>query len=131
MTDKFLDKSNSHILSSLRILLPGFAASEKADDVKDLAPYFDTRVSLSVVKAEFELLCKRVSIMNYDTEVLEVLVSCDANYFPIINYYLLPALAMLPITTASVERTFSWMKRIKNFLRNTMSNERLSAFAII
>ena len=37
----------------------------------------------------------------------------------------------MPATTVSVERSFSALKRIKNYSRNKMTNERLSSLAVI
>lgn len=37
----------------------------------------------------------------------------------------------LPVTVASAERTFSKLKLIKNYLRSTMSQTRLSGLAMI
>lgn len=37
----------------------------------------------------------------------------------------------IPYTTASVERSFSCLKRVKTYARNTMGQERLSALALI
>ena len=37
----------------------------------------------------------------------------------------------LPVTTASCERSFSKLKLIKNYLRSTLSQERLSNLSII
>lgn len=37
----------------------------------------------------------------------------------------------IPLTTASSERSMSTLKRIKTYLRNTMSNERLTSLATI
>ena len=37
----------------------------------------------------------------------------------------------MPITSASAERNFSTLKRIKTYLRNTTDEERLSSLAII
>jgi hypothetical protein len=37
----------------------------------------------------------------------------------------------LPVTTASCERSFSCLKRVKNYLRSTMGHERLSSLALI
>ena len=37
----------------------------------------------------------------------------------------------LPVTVASAERSFSKLKIIKNYLRNTIGKERLSDFAIV
>ena len=43
----------------------------------------------------------------------------------------LRVLLTTPVSVASAERSFSRLKLIKNFLRSTMSNERLSALATI
>ena len=37
----------------------------------------------------------------------------------------------IPITTASAERSFSALKRVKTFLRTTMSDERLTHLAML
>lgn len=37
----------------------------------------------------------------------------------------------IPVSTASAERSFSKLKVIKNYLRSTMSQERLSALAVL
>ena len=37
----------------------------------------------------------------------------------------------IPITTASAERSFSALKRVKTYLRTTMSDERLTHLAIL
>ena len=37
----------------------------------------------------------------------------------------------IPTTSAQVERSFSAMKRIKNFLRSTMGNTRLSDIGVL
>jgi len=37
----------------------------------------------------------------------------------------------IPVSSASAERTFSTMKRVKNYLRSTMSDARLSHLCIL
>jgi hypothetical protein len=37
----------------------------------------------------------------------------------------------IPMTTAELERCFSWPKRIKTFLRNSMTQDRLTALAML
>jgi hypothetical protein len=40
-------------------------------------------------------------------------------------------LLTIPVSTASAERSFSAMRRIKTYLRSTMGEDRLSALAIL
>jgi hypothetical protein len=47
------------------------------------------------------------------------------------TYKLLSLVLSLPATSASVERSFSTLKRIKNFVRNSMSQVRLSNLATL
>jgi hypothetical protein len=44
---------------------------------------------------------------------------------------LLKVIITIPMTTAEAERSFSTQKRIKTFLRSTMSEERLTALAML
>ena len=44
---------------------------------------------------------------------------------------LLTIAATLPVSNASCERSFSALKRIKTYLRNTMGQERLSSLSIL
>ena len=44
---------------------------------------------------------------------------------------LLKILITTPMSTAEAERCFSTLKRIKTFLRSTMTNDRLSALGMI
>ena len=51
-------------------------------------------------------------------------------FFPIIKT-LLHLSATIPVTTASAERSFSSLRRPKNYLRSTMGQERLNGLAVI
>jgi hypothetical protein len=53
-----------------------------------------------------------------------------ASMFPNIKC-LLTILSVIPITTASAERSFSSLKRIKTYLRSTMGQERLNVLAML
>jgi hypothetical protein len=46
-------------------------------------------------------------------------------------YSILSVLLTMPPTSATCERSFSAMKRIKNYLRSTMNTERLSSLAML
>ena len=44
---------------------------------------------------------------------------------------LLKVLTTLPVNTASAERTFSMLRRLKTWLRSTMAEERLTGLALL
>ncbi|KAF0749389.1 Uncharacterized protein FWK35_00024052 [Aphis craccivora] len=46
-------------------------------------------------------------------------------------YITVRIMLIIPVSTASAERSFSKLKIIKNYLRNTMTQERLSALAVL
>ncbi|XP_049303765.1 zinc finger MYM-type protein 1-like [Bactrocera dorsalis] len=121
---------NEDILSSFQILLPGFAAIDNAEELKNLTIYFEEQISMTALKSEYRLWCASLSTIDPTIEVLKLLQHCDATYFKNIHY-LLTILPTLPVTTASFERTSSTLKRIKTLPRSVMGNERLSALAVI
>uniref|UniRef100_UPI00358F763F 52 kDa repressor of the inhibitor of the protein kinase-like n=1 Tax=Myxine glutinosa TaxID=7769 RepID=UPI00358F763F len=54
----------------------------------------------------------------------------DATFFPNLRE-LLKILAVLPVGSVEAERSFSCLRRIHNWLRNTMATEKLSDLAVI
>jgi len=44
---------------------------------------------------------------------------------------MLTILAVLPITTCEAERTFSALRRLKTYLRNTMASDRFTSLALM
>ncbi|XP_050528242.1 52 kDa repressor of the inhibitor of the protein kinase-like [Daktulosphaira vitifoliae] len=128
LTDRFI--KNEDILSSFQLLLPGYASEKKMDELEKLGPYFQDEMSLSAVQAEYKLWCAKMSSIDSSTEILKLLEYCDRTFFRAINL-LLKVLATIPVTTASVERSFSTMKRIKTLPRSVMGHDRLSALAMM
>lgn len=59
---------------------------------------------------------------------IEALDYCNADLLPIIST-LLSILATLPVTTCSVESSFSSLRYLKNYLRNTTGETRLNGLA--
>ena len=47
------------------------------------------------------------------------------------TYIIILILVTMPSSLATAERSFSVMKRIKNYLRSTMGNDRLSSLALL
>ena len=61
-------------------------------------------------------------------QIVDLLVHTE--FYPSINYALLIALT-LPVTSCTVERSFSNLRRVKTWIRSTMSNERLSGLCMM
>ena len=64
-------------------------------------------------------------------ELLDFIIQSDLKETLPEAFKLLQLILTIPATTASVERSFSALKRIKNFYRSSMLQERLSSLGII
>ncbi|XP_050546313.1 52 kDa repressor of the inhibitor of the protein kinase-like [Daktulosphaira vitifoliae] len=87
----------------------------------------------SVLLAEFKLWKRRLeSIKSSNTprNAMEAIVLCNSQIYPNV-FKLLQIFATLPVSTASNERSFSNLKRIKTYLRNTMSQGRFNGLAML
>ena len=69
----------------------------------------------------YKVLCERKDVLS-DNGTRAV--------FPVLSK-LMQIFWTIPITSCSAERSFSCLRRLKNYLRNTMGQERLSALALI
>lgn len=91
----------------------------------DLSGYMES------IRGEWELWqLKWMSEKNKPNSAIESLALCDKKLYPNI-YTMLKILAVLPVSTASVERSFSTLKRLKNYLRSTTSESRLVGLALL
>ena len=64
------------------------------------------------------------------TKHLPEAVDFSENLFPNI-FTVLKVLLVMPVSTATPERTFSCLRRLKTYLRNNMTDERMSALALM
>jgi hypothetical protein len=62
--------------------------------------------------------------------LLGTLPLANEQYYPNVRRCLLVLLTM-PVSTATAERSFSTMKRLKTYLRSTMTTERLSGLGLM
>lgn len=60
----------------------------------------------------------------------ESLAACDKQAFPLIHVFL-SILLTLPVSTASAERSFSTLGRLKSWTRSRMSEDRLTGLALL
>lgn len=87
----------------------------------------------SMLKTELELLYSKDDFKTCRgaVDLYHVLVENNLENVFSETVNLLKIIITTPMTTAEAERCFSTLKRIKTFLRNTMSQERLNALAML
>ncbi|KAJ8915677.1 hypothetical protein NQ315_000610 [Exocentrus adspersus] len=129
-------KSNSNILKSLTFLLPSKVSNSTFNDVRPAIDFYKEDLSEdiypAILEAEFDFDWKQKWLNEKDTpnNPLEALRQCPEEFFPNIRV-LLKILSILPVTTASAERSFCTLKRINTYLRNSTSETRLNGLALM
>ncbi|XP_077544853.1 uncharacterized protein LOC144158060 [Haemaphysalis longicornis] len=86
-----------------------------------------------VIEVELMLWRKKWSKVpeaDFPAGALGALSMCNAEFFSTIHR-LFGILAMLPASTSTPERTFSTLRRLKNYLRNRVQQERLTGLALL
>ncbi|CAF1351809.1 unnamed protein product [Didymodactylos carnosus] len=116
-------------------LIPAFIEGKTFDDIEEVVEMYQDLLhgSTTVIKQEFLLYQKKwIDIQPPDrpSNVMEAYLSCNETFYPNIKI-LLNIYATLPVTTATGERSFSILKRLKTYLRSTMSEDRLNGLAML
>ena len=95
-------------------------------NIKDLANFYSNDIDKdqSGVEAELKLWFRHLS--KLDTRPHE----CNSSIFFSI-YKLLKILVTMPVTTCTSERSFSTLRRLKTYLRNSIGAERLNGLALL
>lgn len=70
------------------------------------------------------------SVRHYTRSVMDKYFQCDSQVYPVISK-LLQILITLLETTATGERSFSTLRRLKTYLRNTTGQQRLNGMATL
>lgn len=98
-----------------------------SDEFNELVQfYLDT--DLQIVKAELQLWhIKLEKNKEQPKNALDALRVCNKEIFPNIHR-LLKILCTIPVSTATPERTFSCLNRLKSYLRSTMTEIPLLTF---
>ncbi|XP_060867346.1 52 kDa repressor of the inhibitor of the protein kinase-like [Metopolophium dirhodum] len=100
---------------------------------KKLVEFYQPDVeNLDILLVELKLWRHKLSRSSYTVSksALQALIECDANLFPNI-FILIKILCTLSVSTTTPERMFSSLKRIKTYLRNTMSEDRLNGLTML
>jgi len=73
---------------------------------------------------------KKEDVSTVLSSAIETLCTCHADIYP--NVYIsLIILSTLPVSTATSERSFSTMRRLKTYLRSSIGNERMTGLALL
>lgn len=86
-----------------------------------------------IIETEFTLWqskWKTVGPKFRPLNAIETLTNCDSNMFPNM-YQLLKLISVLPVSTSTAERSFSSLRRLKTYLRNSTSESRLVGLALL
>ncbi|XP_050066076.1 52 kDa repressor of the inhibitor of the protein kinase-like [Aphis gossypii] len=87
----------------------------------------------SILLSEYKLWQRRlknVETCNLPKNAMETIILCNQEIYPNV-FKLLQIFATLPVSSSSNERTFSNLKRIKTYLRNTISQKRLNGLTML
>jgi len=92
-------------------------------------PFLD----VTKLKTELQLFYKRTDFrdINSSVHLLKFIIENNLIHIFSESYKLLKIISTIPMTTAEAERSFSTLKRIKTFLRNSMTEDRLTALAML
>jgi hypothetical protein len=128
------ERFEPHGRMCLRIqsLIPQFVDASTFDDLTEALDLYRSDLGPdSVIEGEFErwkLKWTAVAIADRPATAAETIQMCDSFFFPQI-YILLQLFLTLPLTSATAERSFSTMRRLKSYLRSTMGESRLNGLA--
>ena len=128
---KRFTNASSVIFRGISALFSGRQIFLFIEDLKNYA----TDYSLNANDLQHELpIVKKLQLKQPDptkslVKFLSFLCSYKATFECLYNSLLISVI--LPVTSTSCERSFSKMKLVKTFLRNSMNNDRLSDLALL
>lgn len=122
------------ILESFQCLIPTgqFPTTENNESFKSLISFYKNDMNVpndEVALSEYLLwFAKYCDSSNKPSNAMQSIIDCNKNLFPNI-FNLLKIFVTLPVATVTPERSFSTLKRLKNYLRNTVAEDRLNGLA--
>lgn len=134
VSERFADQRNK--CQSLWSLIPKYIATQASSvETGNLLELYQQDIdSLSVTIPEIsrwrEKWKKEDNVSILPANAIDALHECNADVYPNVRK-LLVILSTLPVTTATSERTFSTLRRLKTYLRETMGEERLTGLALL
>lgn len=126
--DRFVNYK--HIFTGFQCII-NFENEININDVEKLTEFYKEDLEdIKQVYEEVKMWYSFLKTINKPNNILEYLDVCDSLIFPNV-YKLIKILVTLPVTTCTAERSFSTLRRLKTYLRNTMSQNRLNGLALL
>lgn len=128
--------NHQELLGSFMCLMPAeeFAITQvEEEQMKKLVTFYAQDLSCSDMTAigELHLWYERVKELKLSSrKAMNYYVACNEKVFPSIST-LLKILVTLPVSTSASERSFSTLRRLKTYLRNTTGQHRLNGLAML
>ncbi|GBN35873.1 repressor of the inhibitor of the protein kinase [Araneus ventricosus] len=127
-------ESHKETVASLQHILPEFCTKTDFYSLEAAFNFYEVDLShKEVVQSEFMLWKEKWSQEKSESlpkTAISSLEKCDKTFFPNI-YILSKQLAVLTVSVATMERSFSSLRRLKTYLRNTTSEIRLNGLALL
>ena len=130
------DQPDLHVVSEVEALILNAANGEEISDIPEaVCDYFKEKINLSDLKIQLCMLpnaiqtvqgtkIKRVTTIRTVAETLNTSTMVNGMLKEVGK--LVQAYYTFPVTSATAERSFSCLRRIKTFLRSTMTHQRLN-----
>lgn len=132
LESRFQDQGET--CSLLWCLIPKFCTSATGDQINRLLEKYQTDIeSSTVVLPEVKRWLNKwenAAGEKRPSNAIEALSDCTNDLYPNVRI-LLQIVATLPVSTATAERSFSTLRRLKTYLRTTMKNDRLTGLALL
>lgn len=130
LSDRF--QKHKSLISSLQQIIPSKCIHATNEEINDCVQFYSQILTEpSTFKSEFSIWkSKWLKEESRPNTAITGLDNCNILLFPNI-WKLLQVLATIPMSTATPERTFSSLKRLKTYLRNSTGETRLNGLALM
>lgn len=123
------------VIAKFMVLLPNgeVATKKQREEFISLAGFYENDINEpndAILEAELRLWYQK--FISYEGQVpknpYDAINMCSADIFPSV-FVLLKIFATLPVSTSTAERSFSTLRRLKTYLRNSVGERRLNGLA--
>jgi hypothetical protein len=124
---------NQLSLAACSALIPSSKLFLRFDAIKPLALQFQhVGINVDMIKTQLVIvqdMLKRTDSITSTQDLLQYLLPMKCAFPDFVKFIQL--VLTIPVSSAQAERTFSCMKRVKSYLRSTMSEKRLNNLCLL